>query len=83
MTARVAAIFILLLYLHKCQHMSRVLYNYQLVSTTIYSMSKYLLGKVEQRRQQLRRGKKKKKEAFACNRFTVGLLEFYSCVTWQ
>lgn len=59
MTANVAAVFILLLYLHKCQHMSTVLYNYELVSTTMYSMSKYLLGKVEQRRQQLKRKKMK------------------------
>ena len=79
MTARAAAIFIPLLYLHKCQHMSRVLYNYQLVSTTTYSMSKYSLGKVEQRRQQSSEGGRKKKK----KRFTVGLLELYSCVTWQ
>lgn len=80
MTADVAAIFILLLYLHKCQHMSRVLYNYRLVSTTIYSMSKYLLAKVEQRRQQLKR----RKPGFRMQPLhTVGLLVFYSCVMWQ
>lgn len=38
MTADVAAIFILLLYLHKCQHMSSMLHHNQLVSASIFNV---------------------------------------------